>query len=162
MNLYDELLGLADVLEKHQLEYALCGGLAVVIHGYPRLTTDIDLLIRGEDLSRANDAIKECGFTVHSGRIPFHLGQPEEQIAYRVLKIVDRMVLTLDLMILPPFLEDVWKDRIVIEWRGRRVKIVSREGLARMKRLAGRKQDLADLDRLGFPTHGDPTPPQRG
>ena len=29
MNLYDELLGLVDVLEKHGIEYALCGGLAV-------------------------------------------------------------------------------------------------------------------------------------
>ena len=145
------------MLEKHQLEYALCGGLAVVIDGYPRLTTDIDVLIRKEDLARATEAVKERGFTVHSGRIPCHLGRPDEQIGHRVLKIVERKVLTLDLMILPPFLEDVWKDRTVIEWQGRRVKIVSREGLAKMKLLAGRAQDLADLNRLGIPVDDDPT-----
>src|SRR2546426_1276559 len=155
MNLYDELLGLVDVLEKYGIEYALCGGLAVVIHGYPRMTKDIDLLILGEDLQRTSEAIHERGFTVHSGQIPFRLGQPTEQITHRVLKIMDRKTLTLDLLILPPFLEPVWKSRARVQWQGKDVKIVSREGLAIMKRIAGRKQDLADLDALGLPTNED-------
>ena len=54
MNLYDELLALVDVLEQNQLEYALCGGLAVGILGHPRMTKDIDLLVRAEDVSSAN------------------------------------------------------------------------------------------------------------
>lgn len=159
MKLYDELLALVDLLEQHQIEYAICGGLALGILGHPRMTRDIDLLVRAEDLERLTEVIKAIGFTVPAGRIPFRLGQPTEQIVHRVNKIVDRRVLTLDLMILPPHLRDVWDGRIRIQWQGRAVRIVSRDGLARMKRLAGRKQDVADLDTLGASFDDTPSPP---
>jgi hypothetical protein len=53
MELAGELYQLADALESHGLQYAVCGGLAVAIHGRPRLTVDIDLLIAAEDVMRA-------------------------------------------------------------------------------------------------------------
>jgi hypothetical protein len=120
----------------------------------------IDILIAGDDLARVNEAIRERGFTIHSGRIPFRLGQSTEQVVYRVLKVSDRKTLTLDLLIVPPFLEGVWRSRTSIQWQGRNVQIVSRGGLARMKRIAGRKQDLADLDALGLSI--DEEEPERG
>jgi hypothetical protein len=52
MNLKDELVQVIEALGSSAIPYALCGGIAVVIHGYPRLTKDIDLLIRDEDLAR--------------------------------------------------------------------------------------------------------------
>jgi hypothetical protein len=151
MKLYDELLALVDLLEQHRIEYAICGGLALGILGHPRMTRDIDLLVQAEDLERLTEVIKAIGFTVPAGRIPFRLGQPTEQIVHRVNKIAGGQLLTLDLLIVPPFLADVWDGRITIQWQGRRVQIVSREGLVRMKRLAGRKQDIADLEKLEAP-----------
>ncbi|MBI4604912.1 MAG: nucleotidyltransferase family protein [Planctomycetes bacterium] len=151
LNLYDELLALVDALEKHRVEYAICGGLALGILGHPRMTKDIDILVREEDLQKATEVVNTCGFTVPSGRIPFRLGQPDEQVLFRLNKVVGRRLLTLDLMIVPPFLEDVWVGRNTVQWQGRTVKIVSREGLVRMKRLAGRRQDLADLEKLEAP-----------
>lgn len=152
MNLYDELLSLVDALSSARVEYAICGGLALAIHGHPRMTTDIDLLVREEDLLKITEIVKTCGFTLPSGRIPFHLGQPDEMILHRLGKVTGRRVLMLDLMVVPPFLEDVWAGRQPIVWQGRTLRIVSREGLATMKRRAGRPQDLADLDALGAPT----------
>ena len=125
------------------------------MHGHPRMTTDMDLLVRGEDLTRIQEAVRKVGFTIDSGRIPFRLGRPDEQIVHRMLKVRDRQTLTLDLMIPPAFLEDVWIGRSVVPWQGRTVQVVSRHGLARMKRLAGRKQDLADLEALGMPEDDD-------
>ena len=119
MNLYDELLALVDVLEQNQIEYALCGGLAVGILGHPRMTKDIDLLVQAQDVARITEAVKSCGFTTPSGRIPFRLGRLDEQILYRVNKVVDRRVITLDLIVVPPFLEDVWKGRNTIQWQNR-------------------------------------------
>ena len=46
MKLKEELLKIAACFERSEIDYALCGGLAVVVHGYPRLTKDIDMLIR--------------------------------------------------------------------------------------------------------------------
>lgn len=56
MKLKEELLRIADCLERSKIDYALCGGLAVVVHGYPRMTKDIDILIRPEELDHALNA----------------------------------------------------------------------------------------------------------
>lgn len=47
-------------------------------------------------------------------------------------------------------------DVLVVAWRGRDISIVSRSGLATMKRLAGRPQDLADLAVLEGTDDGEP------
>ncbi len=148
MNLYEELVGLVTVLEDSGLDYALCGGVALAFHGHPRFTKDIDLLVRKEDLEKVRKAAAKCGFTVEGGRLPFRLGKPDEQIIHRVSKVSGTEILTLDLLLVSPGLEEVWNSRGVFEWKGRQVRAVSRDGLAQMKRLAGRKQDLADIEQL--------------
>jgi hypothetical protein len=160
MNLYDELMALVTALEKAHVEYALCGGVALAFHGHPRFTKDIDLLVRAEDLQKVREAVAACGFKIEGGRVPLRLGKPDEQIIHRVSKIQGHDVLTLDLMIVNPGLEEIWRSRGVFDWKGLRVRVVSRDGLVKMKRLAGRTQDLADVERLGSPEgesgqHGD-------
>lgn len=39
------------------------------------------------------------------------------------------------------------KDRVLVEWEGRRVPVVSRDGLLAMKRLADRPKDRLDISR---------------
>ena len=51
-------------------------------------------------------------------------------------------------MIVTPELEVVWQGRTTVRSGDRSLTVVSREGLATMKRIAGRKQDLADLAKL--------------
>jgi len=46
--------------------------------------------------------------------------------------------------------ERLLEDRVAIELPEDRLWVVSLEGLAEMKRLAGRPQDIADLQRLGL------------
>ena len=149
MNLYEELLELVDLLEESGFDYAICGGVALALHGHPRFTKDIDLLVREEDLERVRKAVARRGFTVEGGRVPFRLGKPDEQIMHRVSKVSGSEILTLDLILVSPALEEIWSSRGAFAWKGRRIKAVSRDGLAKMKRLAGRTQDLADLEKLG-------------
>ena len=47
-DLIAELEQLVDALHADAAEYALCGGLALAVHGHPRATKDIDLLVRAE------------------------------------------------------------------------------------------------------------------
>ena len=49
-DLQEELLGLCQAFASEGIEYAVCGGMAVAVHGYPRATQDIDMLVREEDL----------------------------------------------------------------------------------------------------------------
>jgi hypothetical protein len=50
-----------EVLEAHGVRFVLIGGFAAVIHGSPYVTTDIDVVPKGdgENLSRLSNALKE-------------------------------------------------------------------------------------------------------
>ena len=50
--LLQELLEITSDFEKNGIEYAVCGGLSMAIHGFARATMDIDLLIQPESLDR--------------------------------------------------------------------------------------------------------------
>ena len=145
MDLYEELGRLVDTLSREGLAYALCGGLAVAVHGYPRATMDIDLLVRPEDIDHIVAVIEPLGYVLDAGELPFDTGQPHERRVRRICKTDGPEGLSLDLVLLPPWLAEVWESREDLDWEGRRITVVSREGLLVMKRVAGRPQDLADL-----------------
>ena len=148
MDLKRELLDVVGALNRAAVPFALCGGMAVVLHGYPRLTRDIDLLIRPQELDAANTALAEAGFSIPGGFIPFDTGGPYERKVFRLSKRIGEDLLTVDLLLLPPFLKDVWKDRETYEMDGVPVTVVDRVGLITMKKIAGRHQDLSDIENL--------------
>ena len=144
-NLESELRDLVRLYNQERVEYALCGGMAVAIHGYPRFTKDIDFLIPAHSLELAKSVAAMAGFLDESGRIPF----PDCDV-YRVLKIEGQEYRILDLLV-PKSLETVaWKQRQWFDWNGLPICAVSVEGLVEMKRAAARDQDLIDIKNLGF------------
>ena len=52
--LLQELLEITSDLSNNDIEYAVCSGLAMAIHGFARATLDIDVLIRSENLEKAS------------------------------------------------------------------------------------------------------------
>lgn len=96
LDLYAEFLALIDVLTERELDYALCGGIAVAFHGYPRFTKDIDLLIRAEDLGQVRAAARDIGFALEAGPIPFDSGGPRAREIFRVSKVEQGELLTID------------------------------------------------------------------
>lgn len=148
MDLIEELLGLADALDAARLEYAVCGGIALAIHGHPRFTKDIDLLVQPADRERLFGLARKCGFTLDGGVKLFGAGSPREREIARITKSDGSEFVTLDLLLAGPALAQAWATRQQVQWRGRALWIVSREGLLFMKRLSGRTQDLADIETL--------------
>lgn len=49
-------------IERREIPYAFIGGIASALHGRPRWTHDVDLLVRPEDAGRALEALAEAGF----------------------------------------------------------------------------------------------------
>ncbi len=146
VTLLDELSRLISALDENEIEYAVCGGLALAIHGFARATLDIDILIQPESLEKAYQVGAEKGFDVRGLDISFEERAVEIR---RVSKIDDNgEVLSLDLLLVTPQVEDVWETREKIDFLGSRLSVVSRTGLIKMKTLAGRPQDLADIWRL--------------
>lgn len=150
LDLKEELRSVTAALHREGIDYAICGGLAVAIHGYPRTTRDIDLLIREENLDRIVAVVKSIGYTLSAGIIPFDTGKPTERRVFRISKTQGEDLLTLDLILVSPFLEDVWAGRSSYQIADQEIQVVSLEGLAKMKRAAGRPQDIADLHQLGL------------
>ncbi len=144
--LLDELSQLISALEQNEIEYAVCGGLSLAIHGFVRATLDIDILIQPESLEKAYKIAETKGFDIRGLDISFKERAVEIR---RVSKIDDDgEVLSLDFLLVTPQVEDVWETREQIDFLGNKLWVVSREGLIKMKRLAGRPQDLADIERL--------------
>jgi hypothetical protein len=144
--LLDELSQLISALNENRIEYAVCGGLSMAIHGFVRATVDIDILIQPDSLEKAYKIAEEKGYDIRGLDISFKERAVEIR---RVSKIDDSgEVLSLDLLLVTPQVEDVWETREKIDFLGNRLSVVSRDGLIKMKRLAGRPQDLADIERL--------------
>jgi hypothetical protein len=145
-----ELERLVDAFEADEVGYAVCGGLALAVHGHPRATKDVDLLVQPHDVDRAIEVAKRVGFDIPARKMTFGLrtGTPREMKRLSKLDPDTGTLMSLDLIVVNPELEDVWEDRVRVMWRERPLVVVSRAGLATMKRIAGRKQDLADLAKL--------------
>ncbi|HEY3450270.1 MAG TPA: hypothetical protein VGK67_28200 [Myxococcales bacterium] len=144
-DLYQELLTLTNALDAGRLSYALCGGLAVAIHGAPRFTKDVDLLVLPGEVGKVKAVAKALGFVAES--LPVHFKPTGEM--HRVIKFsTSGEFLVLDLLLVGPELEPVWKTRERLSADGRELWVVSRQGLLSMKLAAGRPQDLLDAQKL--------------
>ena len=149
-DLIEELHNLLSAFDRDRIDYAICGGIALGIHGYPRATMDIDLLIQRADVQRAIAAARSCGFDIPARKITFGLRTNTPREVYRVSKLddVSGRMMPCDLMLVAYEYEEVWNTREARMWNDKELWVVSRSGLATMKRIAGRPQDLVDLGKL--------------
>jgi hypothetical protein len=145
-----ELEGLVVAFDTANVAYAVCGGLALAVHGLPRATMDIDVLVVPEQLSDAIAVAKTCGFDVPARKMVFGLASGRHREVQRISKLdsTTGKLLSLDLIVVNDELTTVWKTRMRVDTGRRIVSVVSRDGLVTMKRIAGRPQDLLDIANL--------------
>jgi hypothetical protein len=139
------MLTLIDGFEVAKVPYALCGALALAVHGHPRATKDIDLIVPAASVNAAKAIARACGFAIES--LPMRFRQADLSVQC-VSKFVDNVLVMLDILVGSENLDDVWNARVQIQWKSRTLWCVSRAGLVSMKLAAGRPQDLADVARL--------------
>ncbi len=147
---------LLNTLVTQSVDFVLVGGLAVQLHGYMRMTYDIDLVLAmsDENLTRFIDAAKGLGF-VPVIPVSIEALKDAEQIerwysekgmlafALREPTIAGSIV---DVLVRP----DVSYERLVAEavdgeLFGRKIKIASVDHLLEMKRIANRPKDQLDI-----------------
>ena len=120
----------------------------MAVHGCPRLTIDVDLLVRPERLNEAKSVLAIIGFDLASTPIQFWAGTANEILIERLIKTQGARFLTLDLIVVTPILQEAWENRQRFRLDQRDLWVVSRAGLIQMKRLANRPQDQADIAEL--------------
>ena len=133
-------------LRADDIPYALCGALALAVHGHPRATLDIDLLAFADSGIRILRCAQRLGFTLEAAPMEFAGGKVQ---IHRVSKAIPSIedVLMLDVLSLPPEIErEIGVE--TVSWQRTVLRTVSREGLVRLKRLRGSAQDRADIEKL--------------
>lgn len=158
-------------LNQGDVRYLIVGGLAVVAHGYARLTVDVDLALDLEEgnTRRAVAVFERLGYRP-AAPVPL-AGFADRELRTRwreeknmvVFSLVppDRKLPVVDLFTATPFDFEVEAARCErLELRGGLVlPVIARESLIAMKRALGRAKDLADiegLEALGRDTGGKP------
>jgi hypothetical protein len=147
MSLIDEFKGVTDSFNTAGIDYALCGGWAVNIYGYARNTEDIDLLILTSDLEAAKQVLRSNGFDIEGLPLSFDGGRTQ----IRRISKIDRetkTLITVDLILVSEIYQSVWATRLVVNWQGGEYRLVSKDGLLEMKRIADREKDRLDIKHL--------------
>jgi hypothetical protein len=146
-------------LNATDVRYVVVGGLATLLHGYARLTADVDLIIDLEppQARRFVDALQSLGFAPQAPVDPAEFSDPAVRAKWktekgmRVFSMVDRVnpMRVVDLFVDHPLeFGGLWERSKVLDLNGCSVRIASIADLVFLKRLAGRPQDAIDIERL--------------
>lgn len=146
-SLLEEFVNFTETLNRENIDYAICGGWAMAIHGLPRATIDIDLLVLSEQLGEVWNVAQNLGYDVEGLPLHFHDGIIEIRRISKIEKETKRLF-TIDFLLVTKALKEVWEKRELIEWEDGKTWTVSREGLIRLKTISGREQDLLDVKKL--------------
>jgi len=147
----DEILR---ALARHQVDFVVIGGLAVQGHGYIRNTYDLDVIVEPTTLNatRLSEALAELGAEL---RVPGRLSLADpHQLRSAPLISTLTMFGQLDVVNVehvagpPKSYEALRAAALVIPYKGIEVPVAGLSDLIRMKRAAGREQDLADIEAL--------------
>jgi predicted nucleotidyltransferase len=142
-DLFQRFLDVMDALEKEKVEYILIGGFAVVLHGMPRFTQDLDFFIKGneDNISRLQKAF----YSVFQDNSVFEITKSELQ-DYSVVRYGSNEGLFIDVIskIGEAFtFEDLRYEELKIE--GHTIKIATAETLYKLKEKTYRAIDQNDL-----------------
>jgi len=128
-----------------RVRYLLVGGYAVILHGYPRSTIDLDLWVDPSE-DNARSIVDSCeGIGLIVPPVPAKcLAAPNQVIRIGIDP------LRIDLITSLPGLEfrSCWNRRHPMLIHGVEVPVIDLASLRITKKASGRLQDLADLERL--------------
>jgi predicted nucleotidyltransferase len=155
MGMFDLIKTLADA----NIDYVLVGGLAVALHGYQRVTMDVDVVLamEKENILRFIDSAKAAGLHPVVPVSIDSLAQPElierwytekGMLAFG-LRSSEAMATVMDVLIKPVVsYSDLRRDATLVEVGALKVPVASIEHLIAMKTGTGRNKDMIDIEEL--------------
>jgi len=140
----NRVLRVCRLLNRHRVRYVIAGGVAANLHGSPRATKDVDVLVPPDrkNMARLLEALAELPY-----RVATELDADE--IARKPVTIIgdDPRVDVLTIAWRVTF-DKAYPRRVIRRIGGVRVPYLSLRDLVESKQ-TGRAQDIADLERLG-------------
>lgn len=148
-----------DALYREQVQYLIVGGLSVNLHGVPRLTQDIDVILSmsPENVLKAVRLLKNLGFLPRLPVDPEDLADArkvKDWIENKNLKAFsfyqpDRPFEVVDIVLVYPLnFEEAYTRRVVRKLKDIEIPIACIDDVVAMKEFSGRDQDLSDVAML--------------
>jgi hypothetical protein len=153
LDIYDEFSRLVKEFEENSIDYALCGGLAVSVHGFLRATVDIDFVVLVESVNAIKKVVNKLGYLLEAEPMNFSNGKVK---IHRFTKIDKEGgdYMPLDLLILSNDLMHIWEKRERLPFENGFVKVLNKEALIELKLLRNSFQDKQDIQQLKGETNG--------
>ena len=146
MEVQKDFKELLELFNAHHVEFLIVGGYALALHGFPRYTGDIDILIQPdrENAGRILRALDAFGF----GSIG--LGEEDLTTPGKVIQLGYPPV-RIDIMtsLSGVSWEDAYSGRVKGNYGDLQIFYIGRDQLILNKKTTARKKDLADLEALG-------------
>ena len=135
-----ELQVIMRTLNRRKVRYLLAGGLAGVLHGVPRTTVDVDIMIfpGPENVSAAVKALESLGLVPDTDVVKDILGMGGTTFTN------DREVDIITNPALGSF-DELWKRRQTFSYKGVKIPVISLDDHRAILRKLRRKQDIEDL-----------------
>ena len=133
------------LLNRHDVHYLIIGGFAYSFYAEPRYTKDIDVLIE-RSLENAKKVLKSIKY------FGFENIRLDEKDFLETGQIIQLGVAPVRIDILTSVkgvdFKEFWQNRVTGRYGEISVFFISKHDLIRCKRISGRKQDLADIEKL--------------
>jgi hypothetical protein len=135
------------LFQQHEVKYVVIGGIASVLHGVPRATFDLDILIEAttENVQRLLTALENAGFATAT------MTNLKDVLANEITVFDDRVRIDVQTRTPGVSFQDAWNRRKTITYQGQKFFILSKEDLIRSKRACGRDVDMEDVRLLELP-----------
>jgi len=127
--------------ESHDVSYVVIGGVAVILHGVPRATFGLDILIdpTPENVYHLLEALADAGLGTAS------LTSADEILDNAITIFQDRVRLDVQTETPGVTFEDAWSRRQVMTYQGQVFAVLCKDDLIASKLAAGRDVDLEDV-----------------
>ncbi len=148
----NRLQGVFASFQKHDVKYVVIGGIAAILHGVPRATFDLDILIEAtpENSQRLLDALLDAGLGTAV------LTTVEDLLSHEITIFRDKI--RIDVQTETPGIrfEEAWEKRETMNYEGQSFFVVTREDLIASKLAAGRSVDIEDVRMLRISQDDEP------
>ena len=146
-------------LGEKKIRYAVVGGIALVLHGVVRFTADLDLIVElsADNLAKFIGAMNELGYKPKLPVKAADFADPLTRARWIIEKGMkvftfyhpERQIRQVDVFVREPLeFADIEKELVWIKARDVVIPVVSLTHLKMLKRIAGRLQDIADIEAL--------------
>ncbi|MCK4353083.1 hypothetical protein KAW65_06735 [candidate division WOR-3 bacterium] len=144
MSILEEHREVYKALNRNRVKYLVIGGIAVMAHGIPRFTLDLDILIEPtlENCRKTLKALKEAGLK-RAGKLA-----PEVILEATMYSIVDYINVDIQAGARMTDFNDMWERRAIKYLRNVKINVISIEDLIETKKYLDRPKDLEDIEML--------------